>query len=171
MMNPIHELKIKGLKVKTLKDSDLEELQTFLSLFQDFFLLCEGEVGSAEGILKSCPPSKDPLKDKFVLGFYENDQLMGLLDLIQNYPENAVLSIGYLLVHPACRSQKKGQTIIENLVISTRKQGVRKLRCVVQKQNPRALKFWKSCGFDIVETKKQSLGFNDNDVDILEKLI
>ena len=168
-MNLIYELKRNGLNIKNLGDSDRGELQTFVSLFQDFFLLCEGQEGSAEGILRYCPPTKDPLKDKFVLGFYEDERLMGVIDLIQNYPENGVWTIGYLLIHPEFRSLKWGQNIIENLAITVRKFEGKKLRCSVQKQNPRALNFWKKCGFDIVDTITELLGFSENETDVLER--
>ena len=165
----MQELTTNCLNVRLLSESDVLELQAFLDLFDGFFMLCEGEKGSAEGILKSCPPSKDPLQDKFVLGIYENEQLMGLIDLIQNYPAENTWTIGYLLIHPKYRSQGKGRSVVENVASALRQVQGTKMRCGVQEQNPQALNFWTKCGFKVVKTIQENLGSLKNNTDVLER--
>lgn len=157
------------LVMKQLNVSHLSELQEFISLFEDFFLLCEGEKGSAKGILKASPPSKDPLQDKFILGIYKTEKLIGVIDLIQNYPHENVWAIGYLLIHPTCRSQGKGQSIIKTLTAIIDAQHGEKLGYIVQSQNPRALNLWKKCEFYHIDTIQETLGSFQNTTFILEK--
>lgn len=165
----MQELATNGLNVRLLTKSDVLELQAFLDLFDGFFMLCEGEKGSAEGILKSCPPSKDPLQDKFVLGIYENEQLIGLIDLIQNYPAAGTWTIGYLLIHPDYRSQGKGSSVVESVASALRQVQGKKMRCGVQEQNLQALNFWIKCGFKVVKTIREDLGSLKNNTYVLKR--
>ena len=47
-------------------------------------MLCEGVKPSAESILTVCPPSKNITKDKFCLGVYKAESLVGFIDLIKD---------------------------------------------------------------------------------------
>lgn len=153
-------------KMRKLGEDDINQIQDFLNLFDDFFLLCEGEKGSAKSLLAVCPPDKDLLTDKIVIGFYAEDVLIGIVDLIKNYPEEGIWTIGYLLIHPAYRNQKIGSYIL-NMISNTK--DIKRLRCVVQAQNPRALSFWENNEFLITSKAKQHLGTLESDIFILEK--
>ncbi len=137
--------------VRLLQEEDAPALQSFLVLFKDFFWTCEQAPPDAKELLKTHPPEKDPLLDKGVFGFYENDQLYGLVDLIKDYPQDGTWTIGYLLVHPDHRRAHKGTSLVRALEDLTLV-GVRILRCIVQKENPRALSFWQKNGFIPVRT-------------------
>lgn len=167
----IDKLLEEGLDIKPFSTSNITELQQFLSYFNDFFLLCEGKEGSAEGILKACPPSKNIEEDKFVFGIYEEDELIGMIDLIQNYPKKKTWTIGYFLIHPNYQSKKKGRFIIYILSSVLHKLQGKKMRCVVQSQNPRALHFWKKCEFDQVKSSSIVNDSTRNQNYILEKEI
>jgi ribosomal protein S18 acetylase RimI-like enzyme len=157
-----------GLEIKKLRACDAEDLQAFLVLFDDFFLLCDGEKGSAKEILKACPPSKDYVQDKLVLGVSEHQVLIGLIDLIQDYPEKGTWTIGYLLIHPRRRSSGLGRRLIEMLAAVLFERGATKMRSLVQEQNPRALKFWQHCGFDIARKTQTTSGTFKSNVFVLE---
>ena len=157
-----------GLEIKKLRACDAVDLQAFLALFDDFFLLCEGEKGSAEEVLKTCPPSKDSAQDKLVLGVSENQDLIGLIDLIQDYPEEGTWTIGYLLIHPHCRSAGQGRRLIETLAAVLLKRGATKMRSIVQEQNPRALKFWQQCGFFVARKTQTPSGTFKSNIFVLE---
>ena len=132
--------------LKILTTFDNLALQTFLNLFEDFFLLCEGKAGTAEELLGALPPTKG-LEDKTVLGIYEGPLLMGLLDLVQDYPERGTWTIGYFIMHPAFRGQGIGDRFLQDLSDALQSLGALKLRCIVQHQNPRARLFWTNHGF------------------------
>lgn len=153
-------------KIRNFGEKNFNEIQSFLNLFDDFFILCEGEKGTANGLLSACPPGKDVKSDKILNGIYSNNVLISIIDLIKDYPEDGVWTIGYLLIHPDYRNQKIGSDIIDAI---SRTKNIKKLRCVVQSQNPRALKFWQKIGFITTTTRKEKLGGIENDVFILEK--
>ena len=156
----------KTWSIALLTVDDTDAMTSFIKLFNDFFQLCEGEDGSAITILHACPSLKDIYKDKFVLGLYNNTLLIGVIDILCDYPENGILTIGYLLIHPDYRNRGIGSKFITDLkkIISPDK-----LRCIVQKQNKRALEFWKSNGFSITGQKEDQLGNLVNINLILEK--
>jgi ribosomal protein S18 acetylase RimI-like enzyme len=156
----------KTWNLRLLTTDCANEIESFIALFNDFFQLCEGENGSGSGILSACPPSKDIHRDKFVFGLYDEHILIGLLDIIRDYPEAGVWTIGYLLIHPKYRSQGLGSKFIKDLEISLKPS---KLRCIVQEQNVRALGFWKSNGFLITSQIKDTLGKLENVTYVLEK--
>lgn len=160
-------LKLKKIwNLRLLTPDNADEIEPFVTLFNDFFQLCEGENGSWRGILNACPPSKDINKDKFVLGLYDGHTLIGLLDIIRDYPQTAVWTIGYLLIHPKYRSQGIGSKFIKDLETSL---DCVKLRCIVQKQNTKALDFWKSNGFVVTAHIKDIRGKQEVTTYVLEK--
>ncbi|WP_165475018.1 GNAT family N-acetyltransferase [Legionella yabuuchiae] len=158
-------LKLKKWDIRLLSADNQDEIQKFIRLFDDFFELCEGEKGSAEVIFSACPPSKNIREDKFVLGVYDQNILIGILDIIRDYPEKEIWTIGYLLIHPNYRNQRIGSCLIRDLRHSLQKIT---LRCIVQEQNMKALNFWKSNGFTIVNQRKEKLGQITNTINILE---
>lgn len=152
-----------------LSEAQIKALEEFIHYFDDFFLLCEGEIGSAEGLLKICPPSRNVSRDKFVLGIYDDEKLKGVVDLIRNYPSDGIWTIGYLLIHPTHRGNHMGYNLIKDLGKSLVHQGAAKLRCGVQEQNISALKFWIKCEFKIVGKIFETLGKSSHLTYILEK--
>lgn len=157
--------KLKKWDIRLLSADSLDDIQQFIQLFDDFFELCEGEKGSAVGILSACPPSKNIDKDKFVLGIYKHNNLIGMLDIIRDYPKKKIWTIGYFLIHPNYRNLGIGGNLIRDLRDSLQKIT---LRCIVQKQNERALKFWRANGFIIVNQIEEKLGPLINTTYILE---
>lgn len=155
----------KAWDLKLLNSDHANEIESFLGLFNDFFQLCEGKNGSGSEILNACPPSKDVHKDKFVVGLYDGHSLIGLIDIIGDYPEKGIWTIGYLLIHPKYRNKGLGSKFIKDLYKTLTPS---KLRCIVQKQNVRALAFWKSNGFIVTAQKEEKLGRLVNVTYILE---
>lgn len=157
------------ISIKRLNETHSLELQDFLDKFEDFFLLCEGEKGISTSLLQACPPSKDRNLDKFVLGFYERGNMIALIDLIQNYPQDNIWTIGYFLVHPTRQAMGNGASFLQKLLPFIQEFQGQKLRCAVQEQNPRALHFWQKVGFAITDKIEEKLGQSVNQTYILEK--
>jgi ribosomal protein S18 acetylase RimI-like enzyme len=157
------------LSIKRLNETHSLELQDFLDKFEDFFMLCEGEKGVSSALLQACPSSKDRTLDKFVLGFYEEGNMIALMDLIRNYPQDKSWTIGYFLLHPALQGTGKGSALLQRILPFIQEFQGQKLRCAVQEQNPRALHFWQKVGFVITDKVEEKLGQSVNQTYILEK--
>ncbi len=156
---------------KNITINEAEDIQFFLILMDDFFQLCEGKSCSADELLQACPSTSNIKTDKFVLGIYKDKTLIGIMDLIQNYPKNGVWTIGYLLIHPKYQGHEIGSNFLRDLQICLKNDKVLKLRCVVQSQNPKALCFWQKNNFVIEKEIQQDLGKLINRTFILEKTL
>lgn len=144
---PIHSsrpLKLATWQTSKLTLEEQQICQNFLDLFDDFFLLCTGKKGDASFVLTAGPAGYT----KHVYFIYEDNQPIGLIDMIQDYPKAGTWTIGHFLIHPDKRSQGVGSQFIKDL--HTTLKGT--LRCVVQDVNPKALSFWTRLGF--VKTKE-----------------
>lgn len=157
-----------GLGARQLDEADLDAMQQFLNLVSDFFLLCEGEEPEAISMLQACPSTKSKTKDKVCLGFFKAGKMISLLDFIKGYPQDSIITIGYLLVHPHHRSQKIGSKIVEALRGIAKAQGYLKLRLGVQAQNSKALHFWQQNNFTVTKQIQEKLGTKINLTNILE---
>ena len=157
------------MEVQKVDVTDIKKLQIFLENFEDFFILCEGVRPSAKNVLSACPTFKDPNKDKICLAVSMQDLFVGFIDLISNYPSDNVLTVGYLLIHPSYQSLGLGTAVVDWLLNWTKKQGFITLRLAVQKQNSRALGFWKKNKFTITKTLEETLGEKINLTDVLER--
>lgn len=164
--NFLNDLPQWSIKILTFQEED--ELQLFLDVFENFFKKIEGEKPSAKALLEACPALKT-LEDKIVLGIYKKESLVGLVDLIRNYPQNQVWTLGYFLIHPQARSQGMGSKFLEDLIHALRKNKVFTLRCGVQRENPRALHFWEKNGFLKIGEVQEKLGALTHQTFILEK--
>ena len=50
-----------------------------------------------KSILEDVPPNIN-IENKYVLGFYEKDKMIAILDLIEGYPNNETAFIGLLIL-------------------------------------------------------------------------
>ncbi len=149
------DLKISGLSARLLRQADEHPLQRFLQDCEDFNLLVEGEpvqADAAEQALQDVPPGRKP-EDKYLLGFFdEHTKLVGVLDLLPDYPEEGVWWIGLLLVHPHQRGKGLGARVMRELVNFARDCGSRRLMLGVVEENRKGLEFWRGQGFNLVRT-------------------
>lgn len=137
------------------------ELQKLFEDSKDYIELIEGRLPQADeaaDLLQTLPPGKT-LKDKFVLGVYEKDLLIGVIDLIKDYPEENIWFIGLLLLSPEYRNKGLGHKIynkLKNELISLEQ--LKAIRISVSEQNTQALDFWRELGFTDLYSKKENRG-------------
>ena len=109
-----------------------------------------------EGILrdmKALPPGKT-MKDKFYIGFYDNNALTAVMDLIRGFPDKTTAFIGFFMVDISCQRHGVGSAIIDELCKALPEEGMSAVRLGWVKGNPQAEHFWKKNGFS--ETGKTS---------------
>lgn len=122
-----------------------------LELFQacgDFFSLTSGEVPiDAHDFFKDLPPGKS-YDEKHLIGVFDDEKLVGAIDIVEDYPREKEWIIGFVLVHPDYRRQGLGTKIFEILGEIVKENRGKYLRVGVQIQNEAGLKFWYDCGFE-----------------------
>lgn len=160
-----------------LKDLNKEDKIKIKDLFDrcyDYFYLVEGRKTNKESIkelLEDLPPDKNS-KDKHVLGIFDNVNLIGVIDLVENYPSKHEWIIGLMLIDPNVRGEGLGQKVHEVLEEISKKGQANKLRIGVVEQNKAALKFWKNVGYtEIKRTEPLKYGNKENRVIVMNYLI
>ncbi|NQI72931.1 GNAT family N-acetyltransferase [Streptococcus suis] len=134
-------------QVRELVDADLEQV---LALYQTNPLYFEHfpplpSLESLANDLVECPPGKE-LSDKYFLGFWDKDQLLAVLDLIDGYPTAEIAYIGLFMVDSKLAGQGLGSKIIAEL-LSQLATHFKKVRLGYVESNPQSSHFWSKVGF------------------------
>ena len=134
-------------QVRKLTEADLEQV---LALYQTNPLYFEHfpPLPSLESLvndLVDCPPGKS-LSDKYFLGFWDKNDLVVILDLIDGYPTEDTCYIGLFMVDAHFSGQGLGSKIIAELLpqLAT---CFKKVHLGYVESNPQSSYFWSKVGF------------------------
>ena len=100
--------------------------------------------------LRITPPGKE-LKDKHFIGFYQEETLIAVMDLIDGYPESDVAYIGFFMMKKEFQGREIGSTIIRGTAAYLKKTGKTAIRLAINKGNPQSTHFWKKNGFSVIK--------------------
>lgn len=92
------------------------------------------------------PPGKK-LEDKYFVGFWENDKLIAILDLIAGYPKEETAFIGWFMMNKAYQGKGLGSEIVQGIWCELGNVGFQKARLGCIKGNFEAQNFWIKNGF------------------------
>ena len=129
----------------------------------DLFVACEEYVRSSEGrapgsaqvedLLCELPPGRTHA-DKHVLGIRASDRrLVGVLDVVRDYPGPGEWYLGLLLLLPGERGSGLGERAYRAVEAWARRRGAVAMRLAVLEQNPRARRFWERLGFSVESSR------------------
>jgi ribosomal protein S18 acetylase RimI-like enzyme len=143
-----------------LDESRKAELQELVDGSRQYFELITGSPpgpGEADTILRIGPRGK-AAEDKFVIGLFDAPgHLVGVLDVVRDYPREREWFIGLLLLGPSSRGRGLGERVYQRLEEWARAEGGRAIHLIVQQSNPGALRFWERMGFEVRGMGKQVL--------------
>ncbi len=146
-----HVFELTGCFGARLDEGRSEELQRFYEECHEYFELETGEPPGpreAGDLLRSLPRGKTHA-DKFAIGFFDAPgHLVGVLDVIRDYPARGNWYLGLLLFGPSSRGRHLGERVYRRLEEWVRAEGGKAIHLIVQEQNPGALRFWKRMGFE-----------------------
>jgi ribosomal protein S18 acetylase RimI-like enzyme len=148
-----------------LDEARKDELQEFYERCADYVELITGQPpgpDEAEELLASLPRGKTH-EDKFVIGLFDAPgHLIGVLDVIRDYPKRDEWFLGLLMLAPALRRHGLGERVYRRLEEWVRACGGKAVHLIVQEQNPGALRFWQRMGFELKGMGKQQLRTREN---------
>ena len=154
-----------------LTKDDLRILQVLLEKCSDYLTFQDEDsvkLSAAQDLFNAMPDGIED-KDKNISGiFNDQKQLIGVFDLIKNYPSSKTLMLGLMLLEPSSRGKEIGSKAYEVLEESVSSQLFNKVRLGVLFGNEKGLRFWKRMGFTETGEVKQHLS---NKVLVLEKNI
>ena len=158
-----------------LKEIDNSFDKDLLKLFEnckDYFELVEGEVPkNTDDFFLSLPPNKNMI-DKINLVIFKDEDLIGAIDIIKNYPEEKEWIIGLMIIDINYRKsgfEEKAHKLIEHLA---KKQGAYNLRTGVAEQNISAKNFWEKLGYKAIKiTEPIKIGNKESRVIVMNYII
>jgi ribosomal protein S18 acetylase RimI-like enzyme len=154
------ELRVEGYLVRRLGVDDIPALQDLFGRCVDHFLLHDGqppEPDSAAIEFGDVPPGRTQA-DKHLHGIFERrhpDRMIGLVESVSGYPDEATWFLGLLLIDPAWRRRGLGSAALTALEAMVVEAGYRTIRLAVIEPNREARRFWVRHGFRHEETRKQ----------------
>lgn len=148
-----------GYKIKTItKDNNFYEVFKLCERCSDYYLLHDGTYPvkeDAEEIFTSLPPN-NTYDDKFVLGVFEMDnRLIGLAEIVKNYPVIDSWIIGLLFIDPDERGSGLGREVHKVIRALAVKSGVRLLRLCAVEENIKGVNFWSSLGYKTIKQESR----------------
>lgn len=91
--------------------------------------------------MDSLPPNKE-LNDKYYIGYYDRENLIAIMDLIMNFPDEMTAYIGLFMTDVDIQNKGIGSEIIEELCVYLKDIGMAKVRLGWVKGNSQAENFW-----------------------------
>ncbi len=137
--------------VRILEGSDADEILGLCKQNTLFYEYTEARP-TREDILndmKATPPGIE-LSDKYYFGFFDNQRLIAVMDLIDGYPKPEIAYIGFFMMSKNYQGKQLGTTIISEVVEYIRSIGKTAIHLAIDKGNPQSTHFWKKNGFKVI---------------------
>lgn len=141
-------------QVKRLGVDDLDDLFELCSQNKTYYYYCPPMV-TKESIQQDMValPANKGMEDKAYVGFYQEGQLIAVMDLISGYPENKTLYIGFFMIQVSLHRQKVGSALFSEVVSFAQKRGYQSIQLGWMKENSQASGFWLANGFKPIGQK------------------
>lgn len=144
------ELDLPPFRIARLSADDAALLQDLCERCSDYYEMEEGmptRPGAAEHLLTALPPGKTPA-DKHLLGVHAPEGgLVGVIELMRDYPGERDWWIGLLMLDPAARAGGLGTRLFGEIVRAVAAAGGTALHVAVLEHNVCAERFWRRVGF------------------------
>ena len=93
-------------------------------------------------------PGDAETENKFFVGFYDDDRLIAVMDMITGHPDKDSAFIGWFMVDGELQRNGIGSQIMADVRAAVRGWGYTSLSLGCVKENEEAITFWKSLGFE-----------------------
>ncbi len=139
-------------EVRRLTEADISDVYNLCKSNQKYYE-CTNTTPSIESLTEivSRIPEGVDLGNKHFVGFYEEGELIALLDLITGFPEKDDAFIGWFMVDGRRQRQGIGSRIFADVRAAMVGQGYDYMALSCEKANKEAIAFWKSQGFEAIK--------------------
>ncbi|MEE0830696.1 MAG: GNAT family N-acetyltransferase [Longicatena sp.] len=147
-------------EVRSITQADISDVYALCKSNQKYYENTNSAptVESLTEIISRLPENVVP-KDKYFVGFYDNEQLVSVLELITGYPESNDAFIGWFMVDGHLQRQGIGSQIFADVRAAMTGQGYDYLSLQCEKENVEAIAFWQAQGFHITKEDATSIHF------------
>ena len=138
--------------VRKMDENDVDVILELCRRNTQFYKYCEAEPTKEQVLsdLQITPPGIE-ISDKYYLGFYDDDVLIAVMDLIDGYPKKETAYIGFFMMNKDHQGRQIGSTIIDETAKHLKSIGKTSIRLAIDKDNPQSNNFWKKNGFAVVK--------------------
>jgi GNAT superfamily N-acetyltransferase len=145
---PFPETALDAGRLRELTEAELDDLQALLDRCGDYYRLHEGRDVTPSEARDEWDDLPDAAQrtDKHVVGLYAGE-LVGVVEVLCDWPRAATWNIGLLLLDPAVRGRAAGTQIVEAIDARAAEAGADTLRISVIPENARGMAFWRRLGF------------------------
>jgi hypothetical protein len=161
------EFNIVGYSIRQLGYTDqgiLQELCEKCSGNENIIVGSSQENQACLVILKELPPGKS-FEDKFVLGIFDDSNLIGVLDMVRDFPVKGELILGLMMFDPTFTGKGLRKKIHDCIIKWATNQKFDKLRLDVTADNSESYDFWKNIGY--YETKRVDMKLGNKDKEVI----
>ena len=152
------ELLSKTYAVRRILEKDIEDVYQLCSGNPMYYEYCPPFV-TKEKIREDMfmlPPGKTAA-DKYFVGFYQDEKLIAVMDLIDGYPEKSIAFIGFFMTEKSIQHEGVGTAIVEEVCDYLTELHYASVRLAWVKGNPQSEHFWIKNGFTkIMETSSNA---------------
>ena len=138
--------------IRRLNDSDTDDILDFCQKNTMYYQYCGAEISKDQVLndLHITPPGVD-IADKYYVGFFNGEEMVAVLDLIDGYPEPDIGYIGFFMMNAALQGKQIGSAIIQDVCSYLKQIGKTAIRLGIAKDNPQANHFWKNNSFTVIK--------------------
>ena len=142
----------KEYHVRKMDDSDVDSILKICFGNTLFYKYCEANPTKEQihNDLYITPPNT-PLSDKYYVGFYDNNTLVAVMDLINGYPNTENAFIGFFMMNVEYQGKQLGTAIINEVAEYLKSIDKVSIRLLIHKNNPQSNHFWKKNGFIVIK--------------------
>lgn len=135
-------------EVRRIKEENISEVYKLCKSNKRYYRYL-GRVPTKESLTEVISEVPDGYSEtsKYFIGFYDDESLVAIADLILGYPENDDAFIGWFLVDGVLQGQGIGSQIFADIRANLKSLGYDYISLGCVKENETAVKFWESQGF------------------------
>ena len=134
--------------VRRMVSDDIEEIYKLCRNNALYYKYCPPFVTehSIAEDMKALPSNKEAF-DKYYVGYYDEDKLIAVMDLIRGFPNDRTAFIGFFMTDISVQGKGIGSEIIHELCAYLKEYGFSSIRLGWVRGNPQAEHFWHKNGF------------------------
>lgn len=134
--------------VRKLNDTYIDNIYEVMQGNPQYFQYCP-PMATAQSIADdmNALPSRTTYDDKYYIGYFEEEKLVAVMDLILNFPNKETAFIGFFMMNTVYQRKGIGTEIFEECCKALAEENYHFIRLGFAKGNPQSEAFWIKNGF------------------------
>lgn len=134
--------------LKNLNEEDLSAIYDLCKKNKKYYeyIRINPTFDNVKEILNEVPP-RSSLDKKNCIGFFIENKLIAILDLIEDYPNTDSCFIGLLIIDVDYQSKGIGKDIVNSLFEAIKENSYKRIELGAIEDNVDAIRFWNKMGF------------------------